>query len=300
MIDVIIPAYNAQNTIEKTLLSINMQTIKEKVKVYIINDNSLDNYDEIYNQFKEKINITLINLCENKGPGNARNVGLNNSSSKYILFLDSDDELYNSLSLELLLNSIKDNDLCVGGVIIEDENYKHEFINNYSSTLHGKLYKREFIMNNNLLFNNSYRSEDNSFHNLLLMLNPKITFVNEPVYFYKYNSNSLTDVEKDLLINDYNFNVSWLVNELERRKVNIDIISNYVYKSYIYNYFIYNNCLKVDTLIDNVRTTILPLLNKYEKYLDEDTKLLAINEYKFNNLNYISFNEFDNLIKNKK
>ena len=41
MIDIIIPAYNAHDTIEKSLMSISMQTIKEKLNVYIIDDKGI-------------------------------------------------------------------------------------------------------------------------------------------------------------------------------------------------------------------------------------------------------------------
>ena len=82
MIDIIIPAYNSHKTIVNTLLSINMQTIKDKVNVYIINDNSNKNYDEEVMLFKNRLNIQSIDIDKNCGPGNARNVGLNSSKGE--------------------------------------------------------------------------------------------------------------------------------------------------------------------------------------------------------------------------
>ena len=72
MIDIIIPAYNAHNTIKKTLISICMQTVKDKINVYIIDDCSNEDYKEIINIFKDKINIKYYKLKENSGPGVAR------------------------------------------------------------------------------------------------------------------------------------------------------------------------------------------------------------------------------------
>ena len=60
MIDIIIPAYNAHNTIEKTLLSIVMQNICDKVKVYIVNDNSEQNYSLIIKKFENFLNIKFV------------------------------------------------------------------------------------------------------------------------------------------------------------------------------------------------------------------------------------------------
>ena len=83
MIDVIIPAFNAHETVERALLSILNQTIKDEVKVYLVDDFSNKPYDDIISFFNGKLDITLIRLYENKGPGNARNVGLD----KFIILL---------------------------------------------------------------------------------------------------------------------------------------------------------------------------------------------------------------------
>ena len=55
MIDIIIPAYNAHNTIKKTLISICMQTVKDKINVYIIDDCSNEDYKEIINIFSTNL-----------------------------------------------------------------------------------------------------------------------------------------------------------------------------------------------------------------------------------------------------
>ena len=103
MIDIIIPAYNAHNTIEKTLLSIVMQNICDKVKVYIVNDNSEQNYGLIIKKFEKVLNIKELVLKENKGPGYARQYGIDNSNSEYIFFIDADDVLYDCFSFNALL-----------------------------------------------------------------------------------------------------------------------------------------------------------------------------------------------------
>ena len=94
MIDVIIPAYNAHNTIEKTLDSILHQTISNMLNVYVVNDCSDKNYDEIIKKYKKDINIKEIKISKNGGPGVARQKGIDLSNGKYILFIDSDDIFY--------------------------------------------------------------------------------------------------------------------------------------------------------------------------------------------------------------
>lgn len=116
MIDIIIPAYNAHKTISKALLSICMQTVNDKINVYIIDDCSDHDYKDIINKFKDRINIIEYKLDKNSGPGVARQYGLDHSNGEYIYFLDADDMFIDIYSLETLLKNIKNNDIICGNV----------------------------------------------------------------------------------------------------------------------------------------------------------------------------------------
>ena len=107
MISVIIPCYNAADTIVRTLESVKEQTFKD-YEVVLIDDGSLDNTKNIVtNYIKEKDNYVFLKQ-ENKGVSTARNYGLNNAKGKYIAFLDADD-VYHPLFLETLFNEIEKN-----------------------------------------------------------------------------------------------------------------------------------------------------------------------------------------------
>ena len=84
MIDVIIPTYNSQRTIVETLSSLSIQRIKDKLKIYIVDDCSDDNYDKEISLFKDRLDITYIRNSRNMGPGYSRQVGIDNSNSDYI------------------------------------------------------------------------------------------------------------------------------------------------------------------------------------------------------------------------
>ena len=60
MIDLIIPIYNAEKTLDLTLMSIKMQTIVDKITVYLIDDCSEDNYEEIYSYIFDMLRLFLI------------------------------------------------------------------------------------------------------------------------------------------------------------------------------------------------------------------------------------------------
>lgn len=89
LISVIIPAFNAEKTIELTLSSVFNQTYSP-LEILVVNDGSTDGTLAILEKFESKIKIITI---ENKGVSNARNVGLANSKGNYIQFLDADDLL---------------------------------------------------------------------------------------------------------------------------------------------------------------------------------------------------------------
>ena len=87
---IIVPAYNVEKYIEKCIDSILNQSYKN-YEVIVINDGSTDNTLNILNKkYKDKVKIYS---KENGGLSSARNYGVLKSSSKYILFVDSDDWL---------------------------------------------------------------------------------------------------------------------------------------------------------------------------------------------------------------
>ena len=105
---IIVPVYNSENTIKKTLDSIKKQSLKN-IEVLIINDNSIDKSSKIIQKFKKKSNnVKIIDNKKNLGVSVSRNRGLKVSKGNYIIFLDSDDILLKG-SLEYLKEKIEKN-----------------------------------------------------------------------------------------------------------------------------------------------------------------------------------------------
>ena len=279
MIDIIIPAYNAHDTIKKTLLSICIQNIKDIINVYIIDDCSNSDYNYLLDEFKNELNIFIYRNKKNLGPGASRNKGLELSNSEYIMFIDSDDLLVNPFSLSSLYNNIGDKDIAIGILEIEQENGSIEFISNHDRCLHAKLYKKKFLDKYNIRFTNTNRHEDSSFHELCLFAKPKIKFVDEYVYFYSYNDKSLTH-EKDGYEEFKNYklyidNTLWAAKEGEKRNFDMETIISTVDSSLIYLYFCYQDYIKYD-YAKEIFIWLNPLVNFYlknMKYLKEDTTL---------------------------
>lgn len=110
-ISIIIPSYNAENTILNALDSINKQTFFSYIKeVIVINDGSTDNTAKKVNEFKKSHSELLIYLINKKNGGvsSARNEGLKFSTGEWIALLDSDDEWFPK-KLEIQINTLLNN-----------------------------------------------------------------------------------------------------------------------------------------------------------------------------------------------
>ena len=91
-ISVIIPMFNADETIRNTLTSITKQQFDGEILV--VNDGSTDGGPSIVKDMrKQDARIKLINLGKNSGHGPARNAGIETAASEYLVFVDADDQL---------------------------------------------------------------------------------------------------------------------------------------------------------------------------------------------------------------
>lgn len=91
-ITVVIPAYNAELYIDKCLTSVLQQT-ESVVKVIVVNDGSTDNTITILEELALKYTQLYIINQPNSGVSAARNNGILNATTEWILLLDADDEL---------------------------------------------------------------------------------------------------------------------------------------------------------------------------------------------------------------
>lgn len=110
-VSVLIPMYNAENTIIRCIESVLNQAYKSEIEIIIINDGSTDNSRNIVEEIIEKnisnISILLLNKV-NGGVSSARNLGLKNAKGSYIALLDSDDEWHSNKlqrQMEILNNN---------------------------------------------------------------------------------------------------------------------------------------------------------------------------------------------------
>lgn len=305
MIDIIIPAYNAHSTIYRTLSSIAMQITKLKLNIIIVDDNSDENYDYL-KEFFPSLNIKIIRNSENKGPGYSRNIGLDNCKGEYILFIDADDMLVNAVSLNNLYNSIGKNDICSGYSLFQYQDHSTEVVDYHDRCLHGKLYKRKFIVDNNIRFFELYRNEDAIFHKSCLVAGARLNISRELVYFYTCSDNSLThksDSEKEYLSLETLINGSLMMENVIKNPSYKELAVTYyenlvfIYANYLLNY---NRNYK-DKIIKSINK-LINVYDKYDKYLNDNDKIKIYSNFinRLNVIPVISFNDFIKYCKNYK
>lgn len=96
-VSIIIPVYNGEKYIKKCLDSVLKQKYKEK-EIIVINDGSTDKTDEILKKYIGKIRYFK---KANTGLSDTRNFGVEKSTGKYIMFVDSDDYIEKDLLIKL-------------------------------------------------------------------------------------------------------------------------------------------------------------------------------------------------------
>ncbi|WP_282030026.1 glycosyltransferase family 2 protein [Paracoccus marcusii] len=90
----VVPVYNAKNNLARLCNSIVKIGIKSS-QIVLVDDASKDGSRETAKEIQTKIpNVTIIDLDQNCGAGNARNIGFDNSRGKYTIFFDSDDIIH--------------------------------------------------------------------------------------------------------------------------------------------------------------------------------------------------------------
>lgn len=221
-VSIIMPVYNVEAYVEEALDSLlNQSYCMKNVELIIINDGSTDNSINIINEkVKEfKSNIIIIDK-NNEGLSAARNIGLSYSKGKYIYFFDSDDKIHKNLisdcvkemdknNLDILTfdgvnfydgidkNNIKLEEYDRGEIVKEEvltgEKFlsKNYLLGGYKVSVCIHVYKREFLLRNNLNFMEKVCCEDENFTLRAVLLSKRIKYINKKLFYRRIRSNSI-------------------------------------------------------------------------------------------------------------
>lgn len=91
-ISIVVPVYNTEKYVEKSVRSIMGQTYRN-IEIICVNDGSTDNSQKILERLAKEDDRIFVYAKENGGPGDTRNLGIEKSTSEWVIFIDSDDTL---------------------------------------------------------------------------------------------------------------------------------------------------------------------------------------------------------------
>ena len=171
MIDIIIAG--DYDSLEKTLFSICIQTISDKVNVIVVSNKK----HSFLSEFQKKIKIQEV-ITKEKSIGKKRQVGYDFAKSEYLLFMNSGDVFYDVFALNNLYKIRENNDVVIGGICNIEKKYSSYY-------LVGNLYRRKGLTSHRILFSDSNGLE-NGFHQLYFMTHPKIVYSEDIIYHQNY------------------------------------------------------------------------------------------------------------------
>lgn len=216
-LSIIVPIYNVEDYLEECLKSLyNIKNIK--LEIILVNDGSKDNSFKIMEKFKEIYpeKTVLINK-ENGGLSSARNVGMKAAVGEYISFIDSDDFIDVDEFEKFFKEGQKDKlDVMVGNMRYYtpektgDSLFRSDVVKN-SGIVNGidffwnlfqktkcfreevvdDIYKREFLVKNNIWFNENIVHEDSEFTPLVYLKAEKVKYIDRAFYFYRQRTGSI-------------------------------------------------------------------------------------------------------------
>lgn len=226
----IIPVYNGEKYISRCLKSVFSQDYPY-LEIIIIDDGSSDNSVEIIKKsillYNKKNYNTIIISQKNAGVSQARNKGINVSTSDYIAFLDQDDYILPNFCKKFMseVKSIP-YDMVIGGFIRKNKNNKTTRIMKANNSDWSKfcltypwarIIRRAFLISNNILFKNTTIGEDIYFDLISYSHTKNIKMIPDCLYVWNNNPQSVsntkyTTINKsvnpietfNLILNDFN------------------------------------------------------------------------------------------------
>lgn len=259
LLSVIIPAFNCEKSIKRTVDSIISSGLTD-YEIVIVNDGSTDNTSLVCNSLCSQYSFIKYSEQENSGVSAARNKGIHIATGEYILFFDADDAAEENGFLECadIIEREKPDILIFGmsfdyykkGKLYRRDKLVPEhtgmlnktqiiaeleslYNTNSLSSACNKLYRRALISNNNILFNTKYfLMEDFLFSLECLKVCENIYCLPKALYCYKQSENGKNAFNRLKRIDnlcEYVYPFKKAINELEVGENGDSVFNNFFF-----------------------------------------------------------------------
>ena len=277
LISVIVPIYNVERYLRRCIDSIIYQSY-ENIEIILVDDGSSDSSGDICEEYKERDKRVCVIHKENGGLSDARNVGIDIATGKYLTFIDSDDYVSISYIEELynyLIQNKADIAVCsmqkVSGYLTEkliekdackikvwnSEDALRQMLLQYDITCNawGKLYISELFKN--IRYPKGKLYEDLATTYKLIDMSNKIVFFDKKLYAYYQRIDSIQNSEFSEKKLDEIEIVNELVSFVEKKYPRLkNAVINRKISSYFHVLFSISDMQKYDFIAVKLREEI--------------------------------------------
>lgn len=212
-LQILIPQYKETEDIIKPLLdSIEIQqnvNLANDVGVIIVNDGTDVHLSK---EFLEKYSYQIeYYLNEHKGVSATRNACLDHATADYVMFCDADDMFYNACGLYIIFREFDNGFDSFASVFIEETRdpvtKQPVYINHDmdSTFVHGKVHRRQFLIDNNIRWNDNLTIHEDSYFNCLCQrLAKQLKHCPSPFYLWRWRDASVCRHDPKYILKTYN------------------------------------------------------------------------------------------------
>lgn len=300
-VSIIVPVYNVEKYIENCIESLIKQTHSD-IEIILINDGSKDLSGTICDLYATKDNRIKVIHQNNEGVSVARNKGIEYSTGEWVCFVDGDDWAEDDMIEKLYKYAAQSScDICIGSYFVDtiSESKKDSFFNLQDYNFYksdnillcsncinimafgnrkakanvgvpwAKLYRREFLINQNIRFKPGLKRMQDAIFNLYAFYKAeKVIFRDIPVYHYRIFEESATNKYTP----DFDITALKVLNSIN------DFINEFELKGEFLNAYyskaikLLLECIKLKYVLDNSN-------NRDKKKISEIRRLLKSEPY---------------------
>ena len=281
-VSVIVPVYNSEKILPFTLNTILDQTLRD-IEIICVDDGSKDGSLDVLNEFAKKDERIRVISQENGGAGKARNTGLDAASGEYLAFLDADDiydpdmlakayqkaiegaadvvvfgcDRFNDVTGEYSSTpwTLRINDLPPYRPI-NQRNFTDNVFKVFVGWAWDKLFRKEFVLRNELRFQEIRSSNDMLFTFMAVVLAERIEIVNEVKAHHRVNDLSSLSNTRERSWDNFYKALSALRDSLKKHGLYEELEQDYI------NYALHFSLWHLDTITGEKKKVLYETLKK--------------------------------------
>lgn len=211
-LQILIPQYKeTEEVIAPLLKSIEIQQgidVENDVGVIICNDGSdVKLSREFLDSFPFRVEYIQ---QEHKGVSAARNACLDHATADYVMWCDADDMFLNVCGLYIVFREMENGFNAFSSIFVEEtrdpKTHETVYINRQQDMtfVHGKVYRRKYLLKNNIRFNDSLTIHEDSYFNCLAQrLAGEVKYCQTPFYLWKWRDDSVCRHDPKYILKTY-------------------------------------------------------------------------------------------------